>query len=141
MILASGTWENAEVESALASLGYSLEQAIRLNRLTAYNPVARQTDADPMVSSCGPNRPDQLALSRDLFFDTEGRKHLCGAKVMLFVVDPDTNLVEGVQERVVWDTMHSRYEDTGDVYLDTQDEREAYEWGVKRGVVVLLNEL
>ena len=143
MTRASGggaSWQNADVDTALSALGYSLEEAIRLHRLTAYNPVARQTDHHPDLSSCGPNRPDQLALSRDLFFNEEGRKHLCGAKVMLLVVDPQTSTVESVQERVVWDTMHRRYEETGDVYLDTKDESVAYEFGVKQGVIVFVSE-
>mgnify|MGYP000170553376 CR=1 FL=1 len=133
-------WQGADVETALTSLGYSSETALRLERLTAYNPVSWQTDDDPDTASCGPIRPDGLALSRDLFFDATGHKHLCGAKVMLLVINPDTDKVEALEERVIWDTMHTRYEDTGDVFLDTLDEALAFDFGVKQGVVVFLDD-
>lgn len=129
-------WHNADVDTALELLGHSPEEAVRLQRLTAYNPVPRQTDSDPETSSCGPTRPDQLALSRDLFFDPNGSKHLCGAKVRVLIVNPQTDTVEQVEERIVWDTMHRRYEATGDIFLNTTDESLAYEFGVKAGVVV-----
>lgn len=133
-------WKGADVDTALASLGYEADSALRLERLTAYNPLTWQTDDDPETASCGPIRRDGLALSRDLFFDATGHKHLCGAKVMLLVINPDTNTVEALEERVVWDTMHSRYEDTGDLFLDTPDETLAFDFGVKQGAVVFLED-
>lgn len=133
-------WQGADAETALSALGYNADTALKLERLTAYNPVSWQTDDDPDTASCGPTRPDGLALSRDLFFDATGHKHLCGAKVMLLVIDPATNKVEALEERVVWDTMHTRYEDTGDVFLDTLDEALAFEFGVKQGMVVFLED-
>lgn len=114
--------------------------AIPLRRVTAYNPLPSQTDADPHTSSCGPNRPDQIALSRDLFFDANGRKHLCGAKVKVIIYAPDGS-VEDVMTRVVWDTMASRFTNTADIYLDHTDVEEALVWGVKRGALLLSNTL
>ena len=51
-------------------------EEITMKRISAYNPVPRQTTADPSTSSCGPTLPRQIAVSRDYFFDENGRKHL-----------------------------------------------------------------
>lgn len=125
------------VDEELARLGVDDLPRVVLGRVSAYNPVPRQTDGDPNVSSCGPNLPNQIAVSRDLFFDN-GRKHLCGARAVLVSTDPRTGAVVDVRETVVFDTMNARYTLTADVYLDTTDESLAFAWGVRRGVLVIL---
>jgi hypothetical protein len=111
---------------------------IELERITAYNPVRRQTNADPSTSSCGPNRPNQIALSRDLFFD-EGRKHLCGVEAVLISVNPLSGEVVDVRHAVVFDTMSARFNRSADVFMPTTDESSAWAWGVKVGLLVLLD--
>lgn len=86
-----------------------------LGRITAYNAVSGQTDSTPTVASCGPlsAAPARVvAVSRDLFFDDQGRKR-CGAEIA--VVYADGRVVLGV----VWDTMAARYENTADVLMDS----------------------
>ena len=126
------------VPAALELLGVEPDDTLPLERLTAYHAVPGQTDATPATASCGKSRPDQLALSRDYFFDSAGEKHLCGAEVMVLIIDPVTYTVLSAQERVVWDTMDERYEKTGDL-LVRADRVDAEEWGVKEGVVVFLD--
>lgn len=121
----------------LWELGYSEAQAVRLKRLTAYNAVPWQTNSRPFESSCGYNLPDQLALSRDLFFDAAGRKHLCGERVKLLIIDPVSREVIDIQERVIWDTMHSRFRETGDLLFD--DVAEARRFGVRQGLLVFVD--
>jgi len=133
------TPEPAPVQLAIEPRAEVLE-AIELHRVTAYNPLPYQTDEDPYTSSCGPNRPDQIAVSRDLFFDEHGRKHLCGVEVTLIVYDSDGQ-VEAILNRVIWDTMNPRYNLTADVYLDHHDVDEALAWGVKRGALVMTKRL
>ena len=129
-------WRGADVETALASLGHAPGDAIHLERLTAYNGVVQQTDQDPKTASCGRNRPDGLALSRDLFFSADGSKHLCGTKVRVLIIDPDTNTVEQIQTRTIWDTMHARYTSAGDLFF--RSEAAAQAWGIKKATIVLL---
>lgn len=126
------------VEYEVMQYGLSLDDAIELGRVTAYNPVPRQTQGDPLVSSCGPNLENQIALSRDLFFDEAGRKYLCGQPVLLVVVDPVSGEVHDVRETVVFDTMHPRFERAADVLKPTTDESVAFAWGVKVGYLFLL---
>jgi hypothetical protein len=128
-------WQAAYSE--LLELGYREDQAVRLHRLTAYNAVAWQTNNRPFESSCGLNQPDQLAISRDLFFDDNGNKHLCGERVKLLIIDPVTREVTDVQERVIWDTMNGRFQQTGDVLLE--DVAEARRFGVRQGLLVFVD--
>lgn len=129
-------WRGMAVEAALEYLGHRPENAIFLERLTAYNGVPQQTDSDPKTASCGRNRADGLALSQDLFFDAAGSKHLCGTKVRVLVIDPETETVEALQTRTVWDTMSPDYSNTGDLFFKSQ--RAARDWGVKRAAIVVL---
>lgn len=105
---------------------------IPLIRISAYNPVPRQTDGDPGVSSCGPNLERQIAVSRDLFFDEYGNKHLCGALVTVV-----TDRGEEFEEYIIWDTMHPRYTNTADILLPTEDESIAFAFGVTRGQLII----
>ena len=125
------------VDAELAQRGFLNAEVVELERVTAYNPVPRQTWGDPNVSSCGPNLDNQIALSRDLFF-AAGVKHLCGQAVLLISIDPVTDEIVDVRETVVYDTMHPRFTLSADVFIPSTDEREAFAWGVRRGVLVLL---
>lgn len=92
-----------------------------MDRVTFYNPVASQTDADPFTSACGPNRAMQVAVSRDLF-----RSKLdCGDLLEVYVDDVL------IGEYVVWDTMHPRWTNTLDVMTDTE-----FAWGKASGHVI-----
>ena len=126
------------VPEALELLGVQPDDTLPLDRLTAYHAVVSQTDASPAVASCGESLPNQMALSRDYFFDDAGEKHLCGAEVMVLVIDPETYTVLSAQERVVWDTMDERFAKTGDL-LVRADRVDADEWGVKEGIVVFMD--
>lgn len=101
----------------------------RLERITAYNPIANQTDSTPDISSCGPNRKDQIALSRDLFFATGNKQDMCGQVVTLV-------LSNGMMFRnlIVWDTMNPRYRLTADIY--TTSFHSAVNFGAQRGYVI-----
>lgn len=105
---------------------------VPLHRVSAYNPVPRQTWGDPTVSSCGPNRENQIAVSRDLFFDDEGRKHLCGASVTVI-----TERGEVFEDYVIWDTMNPRYSNTADILMPTEDESVAFAFGITRGILLI----
>lgn len=104
---------------------------VPLQRVTAYNALAWQTDADPHIASCGPNQSNQIALSRDLFFDSRGRKHLCGVEAMIVTERGEVFNV------VVFDTMNARYRLTADIFMD--DLQDAYNFGRTSGVLVLRN--
>lgn len=105
---------------------------IPLSRISAYNPVPRQTWGDPNVSSCGPNLERQIAVSRDLFFDEYGNKHLCGTIVTVI-----TDRGEEFAEYVIWDTMHPRYTNTADILLPTEDEFVAFAFGITTGMLFI----
>ena len=90
---------------------------VPLNRISFYNAVPWQTEGDPNVSSCGPNRQKQIAVSRDLFFDENGRKHLCGVTVTVI-----TDRGEEFRDYVIYDTMHPRYTNTADILIDSVEE-------------------
>lgn len=105
---------------------------IQLQRISAYNPVPRQTDASPDVSSCGPNLERQIAISQDLFFDENGRKHLCGQRVTIV-----TDRGEVFTDYIIWDTMNVRYTNTVDVFIPNTDEAEAYSFGITKGVLYM----
>lgn len=105
---------------------------IPLVRISAYNPVPRQTDGDPNISSCGPNLERQIAVSRDLFFDEYGTKHLCGTPVTVI-----TDRGETFENYVIWDTMNPRYTNTADILIPTPDESAAFAFGVTPGILIL----
>lgn len=105
---------------------------LSVDRISFYNPVYWQTDGDPHISSCGPNVENQIALSRDLFFDENGYKHLCGARVT--IITDDGNVFENY---VVWDTMNPRFTNTVDIMLPHTDHTEAFNLGVTSGVLYI----
>jgi hypothetical protein len=92
-------------------------------RVSYYNAVPEQTDDDPFTSACGPNLPNQVAVSRDLF------------KVELFCGDVLDVWVGGEYHGrfVVWDTTHLRFEKTLDILTETK-----YAWGLSNGHGVLV---
>lgn len=103
---------------------------IDLRRISAYNPVARQTDGSPNISSCGPNLERQIAVSQDLFFDDNGRKHLCGVTVTVV-----TDRGEVFEDYVIWDTMNPRYTRTADILIPSTDEARAFRFGITPGTL------
>lgn len=105
---------------------------IPLIRISAYNPVPRQTDGDHTISSCGPNIENQIAVSRDLFFDEYGRKHLCGTVVTVI-----TDRGEEFGNYIIWDTMNPRYTQTADIMLPHDDESLAFAFGVTTGQLII----
>lgn len=123
-----------EVRAEILDAPYVLPEGekVELRRISAYNPVPRQTDGDPSVSSCGANKPRQIAVSQDLFFDGNGRKHLCGRRVTLV-----TDRGEVFSDYVIWDTMNARYSTTADVLLPHEDEAEAFLFGVTTGYMII----
>ena len=91
-------------------------------RVSYYNPVEAQTDADPSTSACGPNRTNQIAVSRDLF-----RRVLdCGQVVQVYVEN------RYLGEFVVWDTMAPRFEGAVDVMTET-----SFPWGLASGYLIV----
>lgn len=104
---------------------------LRLERVSAYNAVPRQTSADPSTSSCGPTIPGTVALSQDLFFREDGHKYRCGQRVTIL-----TDRGEVFPNLVVWDTMNPRYSLTADVLWPNNNEDEAYEFGISEGWLV-----
>ncbi len=107
-------------------LGHRL---IYLHRVTAYNAVAWQTSRDPEMSACGPTRPDQVALSQDLFFRRNGTNR-CGEKVDILL--SSGQVVHGV----VWDVMNPRYHMAADILMNTL--QQAVDFGVQRAELRLL---
>ncbi len=94
-----------------------------LHRVTAYNAVNWQTDSDPDVSACGPTRPNQIALSQDLFFRRNGNNR-CGEHVE--IVLGSGAIIHGI----VWDTMNPRYHMAADILMGTV--RQAVNFGVQQ---------
>jgi hypothetical protein len=107
-------------------------QELQMERISAYNPVPRQTWGDPNVSSCGPNQYRQIAVSRDLFFNDSGEKHLCGKRVSVL-----TDRGEEFHDYVIWDTMAPRFTNTVDIMIPNDNEAEAYEFGITTGVLII----
>ena len=101
---------------------------ITLTRITAYNAVAAQTDGNPGQSSCGPTQPNQIAVSRDLFFHN-GVKHLCGRQAR--VVTSDGREFVGI----INDTMNPRYANAADILL--ADVQSAKQFGVRDGYLII----
>lgn len=108
-----------------------VRETLEVSRVTAYNPVWWQTWGDPNVSSCGPNLERQIAVSRDLFFDEYGRKHLCGT-----VVTVVTDRGEVFEDYVIWDTMNARFSNTVDIMFNDTNPHEARVFGVTTGVII-----
>jgi len=101
-------------------------EVIQLNRVSYYHAVPEQTDDDPFTSACGPNLPNQIAVSRDLF-----RKVLpCGARVQLFL-----DGLGYAGEFIVWDTMAARWSATADVLVP---DHERPSWGLTTGWLIAL---
>lgn len=107
-------------------------EVVPLNRISVYNPVPRQTDGDPYTSSCGPNKENQIAVSRDLFFNAAGRKHLCGVRAT--VVTKEGKVYHNY---VVWDTLNPRYSNTADIMLPHTNEELAMQIGITEGTLIL----
>ena len=118
--------ETPNISVQINDNGYEIE----LDRISFYNPVFWQTDEDPSISSCGPNRENQIAVSRDLFFDDYGRKHLCGQKVTIITEDGEV-----FEDYVIWDTMNERFTKTADIMLPHEDHNVAMELGITSGVL------
>lgn len=111
--------------TALAALAVEGEAATySLQRVSHYNAVRSQTDRTPHISACGPTRPGQIALSRDLL-----RQVGCGARVRLTVGGRS-------QVYVVNDTMHQRYRRTADVLVRRVST--ARKLGVSAGTLTVL---
>lgn len=100
----------------------SIKEHYEMDRITYYNAVPEQTDATPNVSACGPNIPNQVAVSRDLF-----RKELhCGDVIDVWIQD------QYLGQFTVWDTMNPRFKNTLDILTET-----TYGWGLTTGHVVV----
>jgi len=119
------------LEIPVPNVSVSVRDSLEVTRVTAYNPVWWQTWGDPNVSSCGPNLERQVAVSRDLFFDEHGRKHLCG-----MVVTVITDRGEVFEDYVIWDTMNSRFTNTVDIMFNDTNPTEARIFGVTTGVII-----
>ena len=94
-----------------------------LRRVTAYNALADQTNSTPDISACGPNRPDQVALSQDLFFRKNGGNR-CGERINIIL--RSGRVIHGV----VWDTMNPRYHMAADILMGSV--QHAMDFGVKQ---------
>lgn len=106
---------------------------IRIERVSFYNPVPEQTTPNPEYSSCGKTLDRQIAVDRGLFFDAEGRKHLCGR-----VVTVVTDRGEVFENYVLNDTMNARFtEPTVDVMLPADEVDKAMELGVTTGTLII----
>lgn len=101
-------------------LGHRL---IYLHRVTAYNAVSWQTSSDPEMSACGPTRPNQIALSHDLFFRRNGSAR-CGEHVDILL--SSGQVIHGV----VWDMMNPRYHMAADILMSSI--QRAVDFGVQR---------
>lgn len=89
---------------------------INLQRLSHYTQSLDETDSTPNEFSCGylkniPKNYHIIALSRDLFFDNQGRKKLCNKKAILLL--PNNKILKVI----IFDTMHPRYTKTADLLV------------------------
>ncbi|WP_308389143.1 hypothetical protein [Acidithiobacillus sp. AMEEHan] len=107
-------------------LGHKL---IYLHRVSAYNAVSWQTNSDPAMSACGPTRPNQIALSPDLFFRSNGSNR-CGEHVEILL--SSGQIVHGI----VWDVMNPRYQMAADILMSTI--QQAVDFGVQRAELRIL---
>ena len=94
-----------------------------LRRVTAYNALPGQTSGNPDIAACGTNRPNQVALSQDLFFLKDGGNR-CGESID--IVLRSGRVIHGV----VWDTMNSRYHMAADILMGSV--QRAMDFGVKQ---------
>ncbi|HUX18988.1 MAG TPA: hypothetical protein VMV63_07350 [Acidithiobacillus sp.] len=99
------------------------QKVFYLRRLTAYNALPDQTSSDPDIAACGPNRPNQIALSQDLFFLKNGGNR-CGEHIDIIL--HSGRVIHGV----VWDTMNSRYHMAADILMGSV--QRAMDFGVKQ---------
>lgn len=99
-----------------------------LGRISAYNAVPSQTEGNPNVSSCGPNQPSQVAVSRDLFFDENGTKHLCGTTGTIVTYRGE------IFDVVIWDTMNPRFTESADILMTSIDS--ARQFGITSGFLI-----
>jgi hypothetical protein len=99
------------------------QKVFYLRRLTAYNALPDQTSSDPDIAACGPNRPNQIALSQDLFFLKNGSNR-CGEHIDIIL--HSGRVIHGV----VWDTMNSRYHMAADILMGSV--QRAMDFGVKQ---------
>jgi 3D (Asp-Asp-Asp) domain-containing protein len=94
-----------------------------LRRVTAYNALPDQTSGNPDIAACGANRPNQIALSQDLFFLKNGGNR-CGERIN--IVLRSGRVIDGI----VWDTMNSRYHMAADILMGSV--QRAIDFGVKQ---------
>lgn len=126
---AAGTDSDATLEEQDKGALLLDHRVFYLHRVTAYNAVPWQTSSDPEISACGPTRPDQIALSQDLFFRKNGGNR-CGERVE--IVLSSGKVIHGV----VWDTMNARYKMAADILMDSV--HEAVQFGVKEAELRIL---
>lgn len=101
-----------------------------LTRVTAYNAVSSQTNSNPQMSACGFTRPDQIALSQDLFMRKKGGNR-CGEEIDIIL--RSGKVIHGV----VWDTMNPRYHMAADILMVSA--HEAINFGVKTAHLRFVN--
>lgn len=107
-------------------------KAYKLERLSFYNLTKNQTDDTPYIASCGPIKRVKetiVALSQDLFFDKNHRKHLCGKKAKII---SDLGIFEGI----IYDTMNYRYRKSADIVVDTY--QKAIDLGISKNAILIV---
>lgn len=114
--------ESAQSERSEGAL-LMQQKVFYLRRLTAYNALPDQTSSDPDIAACGPNRPNQIALSQDLFFLKNGGNR-CGEHIDIIL--HSGRVIHGI----VWDTMNSRYHMAADILMGSV--QRAMDFGVKQ---------
>lgn len=119
---------SVEIPVPQPSVHLAQKPAIKLRRVTAYNATHAQTDATPHIASCGLNRDNQIAVSRDILFATGNKRDMCGVKVKIIL--DDGTVITGV----IWDTMNARYTNTADILMT--DYTAAKNFGVATGILV-----
>lgn len=100
-----------------------------LHRVTAYNAVPWQTSNHPGISACGPNLPNQIALSQNLFFKPNGGNR-CGQEVIIRLADGQ--MIHGI----VWDTMNAEWSNAADVL--TNGVNKAVSFGDHQGQLIFV---
>ncbi len=115
--------ESAQPERSSDGALLMQQKVFYLRRLTAYNALPDQTSSDPDIAACGPNRPNQIALSQDLFFLKNGGNR-CGEHIDIIL--HSGRVIHGV----VWDTMNSRYHMAADILMGSV--QRAMDFGVKQ---------
>lgn len=114
------------IGSSTKALRYKLvvdRDTAELQTLTIYNPVKRQCDNSPFITSCNakidPNKLYRqeirwMALSRDLLKRWDGRFNY-GDTVLLTSGDPE---IDGLW--IIRDTLNKRYKKRGDLLFDSR---------------------